>query len=143
MSWSYNSSTLSTDFTMQIRLYIGDVSSSDQLLQDEEIEYVETLTTGLNLASAECCEMIAARWGRLADVDNEGLSVKASQRHDHYMAMAKDFRKQAKGYATIFVGGRSKATKESRASDSDYVEPWFRRGMDDFPGTVDSESSTD
>ena len=138
MTWTYNTSTLSTDFTMQLRSYIGDTSSSDQLLADEELEYVETLTTGLNLAAAECCEMVAARWARLADVTNEGLAVKASQRYNHYVAMAQDFRRQANKYATIFVGGRSKSIKESRASDSDYIDPWFYREMDEFPGSVES-----
>jgi len=48
-------------------------------------------------------------------------------------------RRQAGYGARLFVGGRSEATKDTRAQDTDYVQPFFKRGMDDYP---QSSSST-
>lgn len=133
MTWTYNSSNLSNSSKDAVRLWTGDVSSGDQLLSNEEINYIlNNVTANVILASAECCELIAASFARKADTQNEGLAVKASQRAQAYERRAKELRARRFANASIFVGGRSVATKNTREKDSDYVQPAFTRGQDDY-----------
>lgn len=144
MTWTYQSSDLGSSSVDDVRIWIGDTSSGDQLLQDEEIQFVlNNYTANVLLASAECCELIASGFARKADFANEGLSVKASQRADAYTKRAGNLRDRAvSATLDIFVGGRSISDKEDRAGESDLVQPFFTRDRDDYPGTVVDDSTS-
>lgn len=141
MSWTYNSSNLGNSSMDDVRLRIGDVSSGDQQLANEEITYIlGSVTSNVVLASIECCDLLAARYARYADTRNEGLDVKASQRFEHYRQLAATLRRQANSVAEVFVGGLSLDTKEDRAEDTDLVQPSFYRDRDTYPSTIASST---
>lgn len=136
MAVTYNSSNLASSSKDAVRLWIGDTSTGDPLLTDEEIQYVlGSISSNVIMASAECCEFIVAKYSRQADFDNEGLAVKASQRAEAYRKKASDLRRRLTALADIYVGGRSISEKAARSDESDVVQPYFERDMHDFPGT--------
>lgn len=108
-------------------------------MQDAEITAVlDNITSNHTLAAVYCAESIAATYSRQADTRNEGLDVAASQRAAAFQRLAAQLRWRAGALAGMFVGGRSKQTKDDREEDSDYVQPSFTRTQDDYPGTVAS-----
>jgi len=114
---TYNSTTVGSSGLSTVRFLIGDTSTGTALLTDEEINAVLTnYSSNHSLAAAWCCDSTAA-----------------------YTKRAEILRRQAGYGARLFVGGRSEATKDTRAQDTDYVQPFFKRGMDDYP---QSSSST-
>lgn len=143
MTWTFTSTDVGSSGLATVRFLIGDYSSGDQKLTDETINAVlSNITSDHTYAAVYCCEAIAANFARQADTDNEGLGVKASQRSKQYMAMADNLRRRLHLRAGMFVGGRSKQTKDDREADTDLVQPAFSVGMDDFSGsTVDSSTS--
>lgn len=139
MTWTYNSTAVGSSGLSTVRFHIGDYSSGDQLLTDEAIQAVlSNIVANHMLASAYCADALAANYSRQADTRNEGLDVMASQRAKAFAKLAVDLRRRAGSSATIFVGGRSKQTKDDRRADDDLVQPEFERGADDFPGTIAS-----
>lgn len=143
MAVTYYSSNLASSSKDAVRLWIGDTSTSAHLLTDEEIQYVlGSISSNVIMASAECCDLVVAKYSRQADFDNEGLAVKASQRAEAYRKRAIDLRRRITALADIFVGGRSISEKETRREDTDLVQPYFERDRDDYPGSVVDNSTS-
>lgn len=140
MTWTYNSSNVGSSALATVRFLIGDTSSGNQLVSDEEIVLGTTTYSDNYLAAAVVAEGIAGYYSRYADTTNEGLTVAASQRASAYLRLAHNLRLQAYKGATIYVGGRSIDEKDDRADDSDLVQPYFKRDMDDY--TADSTGSS-
>lgn len=137
MTFTYNSSSISTDLA-KVRLLIGDTSTGDQLLQDEEINFFVDSEPSIYHAGAMACEAIAAEFSRKADKQVGDLKINASQKAEAYAKRAKKLMAMAKtrGSAGIYAGGISKTDKQTQEQDSDRVEPDFYREMHDFPGTT-------
>lgn len=121
MSWHYNGDP-SENTTAEVRFLIGDTDESDQLLQDEEIEYVVSIhpdpgaSVSNYAAAAACAEAIAASFAKKMDKSVGGASLSYSQRHQHYMELAARLRQlamygitgkspQAIGPPELFGGG--------------------------------------
>ena len=139
MSFTYASTNIGSSGLATVRFYVGETSSGTAILTDEEINAIlSNVTANHYLAAALCADALAGYYSDQADTRNEGLDVNASQRAKAYERMATRLRRQAYTGATLFVGGRSKQTKEDRAAESDLVQPFFGREMDDFPGTIAS-----
>jgi len=136
MTWTYVAPTTDRD---KVRFLSGDNDTTDQLVTDEEIAYILTVRTNLHLAAADACEAIAAKWARKADTSNGALSVSASQRAAAYHVQAQELRARANGLGapTWFAGGQTVSGKDTLTNDSDAVQPAFRVGQDDLPGTPD------
>lgn len=120
-----------------VRLLIGDTDSGDALLQDSEVDYFLGLfgTTGderVRPAAIRACEAIAGKFARQTDTTNQGLSVAASKRMQHYQSLAADLRAQQSTEATVFLGGSSFSESEKLDDNADLIPPSFRRGMDDW-----------
>lgn len=134
MSWTYDSRNIA-DNTAKLRLLVGDTNTNDQLLTDSEVTYILTLETNLRLASARACDIIIAKLARDIDRNNIGMSATRSQKVQHYRDMAKDMRAEARlerdDLAEVFLGGVSKSVKTTLESDSDFIQPAFRRGAFD------------
>ena len=84
MTWTYSGDP-SANARDAIRFLIGDTDTTDQLLSDEEIAWVNTeasgtptATTDLYDAAYRCCLTIAAKLARQADKQIGDLSVKLS-----------------------------------------------------------------
>lgn len=71
------------------------------------------------------------------------VSINASDKYTHYMALAADLDRRAAvnslGATSVFAGGISKSDKDTYESDTDRVEPFFTRELMDNPSddTVD------
>lgn len=137
MTWTYagdpSASTLAA-----LRFLIGDTITGDQQLSDEEINYVSTQFTDNNLAAAELCEAIAAKYARQVDTTNGDLRLGAQARFKHYTDLALKYRNKGSKLAIMWAGGRLLSEKETASEDTSIVQPSFYRGMDDFPGNGDS-----
>lgn len=143
MTFTYNSTNIGSSGLATVRFHTGETSSGTAILTDEEIQAViSNITSNHYLASALCCDSLAAYYADQADTRNEGLDVRASQRAKAYERKAITLRRQAVtlGGAGMFIGGRSKQTKEDRAAETDLVQPYFTRDMNDFPGTIASST---
>jgi len=130
MTWTYNVTQLDTDETYQVRLLCGDTDTNDQLIQDEEIDWLITQHGGVYFAAAAACEAIAAEFSKDADQKTGKIATWLTKRVDKYLEMAARLRKVAartggRGYA----GGISIDDKATQADDPDRVVPSFKVGM--------------
>ena len=65
MTWSFDDSALASSKKDQVRLMIGDTDTTDQLVSNEAIEfYLTARGESVALASADCCDIIAAKFSR-------------------------------------------------------------------------------
>lgn len=94
MSWSYNSN-LATDKD-KVRLLVGDTDTTDQLLQDEEINYLLTETGNVLLAASRAAKAIAAKFSRQANKTVGDLRIDLSQKAEAYHKLADNLEQRAK-----------------------------------------------
>lgn len=129
---------------MQIRWLVGDTSTNDQQVQNEEITFALGQEPDIYNAAALVADGIAAKYARRVDKSVGDLSLADSQKQTHYAGLALRFRAQAgRRSATIYAGGISVSDKQTTEADSDRVVPQFRMGMTDNPNVAtDSTGST-
>jgi len=135
MTWTYNTA-LTTDRD-KIRLLIGDTTSNDQLLSDEEITFIITQQPNAYYAAAQACEMIAGKFGRDVSTTLEGMSIAKRQRFENYIQLAEQLRVMAMRTTPSqpFNAAQTKTNRDaySHIQDSDLVEPNFQLEMHDNP----------
>ena len=138
MTWSYISTAPFSSSMSEVRLRIGDTSSSNTFLKDEEIFGVVDNTGGGNtMAAAVCADLIAARVARKVSISEGAFSASLQMQYNHYRSLAKRLRLEARaGTGVVYGGGLSQADVSSVESDSDRVVPAFRVGQ------FDSDTST-
>jgi hypothetical protein len=153
MTWTYNpyfltSASNAMSATTKLRLLVGDTDEADQQLQDEEIGWVASLQSVLNYAAADCADLIASKYARQCSTVNGALRITASQRQEHYSAMAKRLRANGPGslpggdnggavLADAYVGGISRTDVDELKSDTDNILPPVAVGQDDYASTQD------
>jgi hypothetical protein len=138
MTWSFSEASLSTSEKDQVRLLIGDTDTNDQLLSDEAISfYLSSRGDNVNLAAADACDSIAAKFSRQVDTRNGALSVSASQRAEAYRQLGADLRAQDAELCGAFFGGQSIDGKIELETDTDAIQPRFARGQNDVMPEVD------
>jgi hypothetical protein len=128
MSWNYshNPSNSAKD---EVRFLIGDTNSKDPLLHDEEIEYLLKKYNNYPLNAAQRgCEMVVAKFSRLADETVGSVSKSFSQKATAYRNLGNDLRLRigiegSKPYA----GGISVSDKEMNNLNTDLVNPEFTK----------------
>ena len=133
MAWNYSGDPADSSRDA-VRWYVGDTDTNDQLVLDEEINYILGLQTDVVLAAADVCEAISAKFSRQADTTNLSISIRASQRSVAYMSLAKDLRLRAALICQPFFGGQTLSGKDSLNQSTDAVLPSFTLGLDDIPG---------
>lgn len=131
MTWSYTPG--GTDALDKVRFLVGDTLTSDQQLQDEEINALVATTSTIYGAAAACCNALASKFSR-------SVTFKAGQSSANFSDLAKAYRLQALGFdqqAALFgsglpyAGGLSKADKAQQEANTDRVLPQFNYDMDD------------
>ena len=146
MTWTYN--VPAQDDHDRIRLLVGDTDTTDQQLQDEEIDMFlslegnstpSTVTSTrpvLYRSAAASARAIAAKYARLVSQTLGKRQDAYSDLLDHYQTLAKMLldRASASGIAPR-VGGLSISDKISSQMDTDLVQPFFTRDMQQEPGT--------
>jgi hypothetical protein len=135
MTWTYLNGDPATSDRNKVRFLTGDTNEGDQLLQDEEVDFLLAEQSDPDLAAVDAAEAIAAKFARQADTQNEGLAISASQRSKAYRDIAKELRSRVDVRAEIFAGGLTVSGKDTMADDTDAIQPAFKRGQDDLPGT--------
>ena len=112
MSWSYSGDPSESDLD-EVRFYSQDTDSSDQLISDEEIQFVIDQWQPINgsniYAAAVICEVIAARFAREVTYSADGVSVGTNELQQKYEALALSLRDQYKAMTSVLgdpdVGG--------------------------------------
>ena len=140
MTWSYNSTAPNSSDKSWVRLRVGDTTTADQLLQDEEIEAHLSAEGNRYAAAALCAESIGALFARRADKTVGRMSIAASRVSERYFQLADRMRTELGSRAAPYAGGISIADKQTDEDDSDRVAPAFTVGMLQFPG--EAKSST-
>lgn len=116
MTWSYSGSPDSSDKD-EVRFLIGDTDTDEQLLTDEEINYLVDKHDGIWGACAEACETIVSQYSKRSDVGlGGGMDSELSQKVEHFRSLADEFRRKAAGAHIPFDGSG---------------DPKFERGMFD------------
>jgi hypothetical protein len=151
MAWTYNVAQLATSVLFQVRLLIGDVLTTDQQLQDEEILYlISTRATNYG-AAAECCLSLQAKFSRTVDQGAGNTRVNWSQMAKAYGLKAIEFENKAAklGAAKAYSGGTSLSDMQIQELNNDRVAPQFAIGITDNlnmpvgPSGVETLSQTD
>lgn len=138
MAWTYSGDP-SSGSRDQVRFLIHDTDTSDQLLQDEEIDWVLTERPNVYLAGETCCIQIATGFSRFADQSTQDLSDSYSQRAKMYSERAMELRELAwKSTPVIpYAGGTSVSDKELQRDNDNIVQPRFRRDQFDLDRDVE------
>lgn len=136
MAWTYTADPANSDRDA-VRLAIGDTDTSDQQLQDSEIEYYLGLfgvagSGRVIPAAARACDGLAAKYARQVNTTNQGLSVGASDRMAHYQSLAESLRREGLTVAEIFSGGNTWADKDKLDEDTNLVQPAFKSRQFDW-----------
>ena len=127
-----------------VRLCIGDTDTTDQLMQDAEINWFMLSQCGgtvgaVNIyrAAAYCCWKIANDFSRRADKVIGPAQLKSSQKSAQYKARGDEWFFQSRLWTGApYAGGISISDKEAVESDTDRVEPKFATEMQTFAGVV-------
>ena len=125
MSWSYSGNPTGSDKD-QVRFLIGDTDETDQLLQDEEINFLLQAKGSAQSAAIHACSVIMATLAREVDYTIGPESVKASQRLENYKTIMQNLK-------SLNIGANAAPSfKDPLADISD--EPLFDIGMHDYLG---------
>lgn len=133
MTWSYSGDPSASNVD-EIRFWAQLTDTNDQHLTNEEITFVRTIESSNVAAAARCCEILATKYAREADIragsDGE-LSIKFSQISEQFMARAKDLRSSAVAYASPWAASISITEKQDQEDNTDRVGPAFERNQFD------------
>ena len=147
MTWSYSGDPSSSAMN-SIRFLIGDTDTTEQLLSNEEILWVNTEASGTSSgtnalydAAYQCCLAVASKLARLADKQIGDLNVKLSQKAQGYLTQAAHFSSLAmtKNFTPIpYAGGITVSDKEIDEDNTDLFRGWFASGQ--FQDVADGSS---
>ena len=139
MTWTYDVTLLSDSTAVGrrylIRLAVGDTDTSDQILQDEELDwFLDDADDVVYTATIKALRALIAKYSRQADLWIGHTRVQASQRARQYRELLALYEEtsSANFVVQMLVGGQSIDEKEDLASDEDAVQPGFSVGMDDI-----------
>ena len=142
MGWTYDSTNVGSSQRSWIRLRVGDTSSGNQLLQDEEIEAFIGSEGNQWAAAILAAESIAGTFARLTDKTVGKFRIAKGGASDHYYALADRLRTEMGHRAGVYAGGVSVADMEADDADTDRVDPAFSVGQFDNVGS-DSTGESD
>jgi hypothetical protein len=136
MTFTYDP-TLATS-TDKVRFRIGDTDATvTPQLSDEEINATVAAQASFSEAMARCAEALAAKYFRHATSKQAAsLKVTYEDRVKNLLDLASRIRSGAEAIAAtdLVITGTTKTELMVDASDSDVVQPAFRRGQFDNPG---------
>ncbi len=139
MTWTYSGNPADSNLDA-IRYYIGDTDTSDQLLNNEEINFELTENgSGLYRTASACLRKIVAR-GRFVDKSVDGLSVSASQRANQAMELANYYDRKATRSTVIYAGGMSESEARDFDDDTDIPPFQFSVGQFNYPSTYSTST---
>lgn len=143
--WTYNTD-LQTNRD-RVRLLIGDVDESDQLLQDEELCFLEgEFGPDIYSTALAAIDVALVELARRADSKSVGpLSVSYASRVQNLERARERIERLAmskSGVPIPYAGGLSISDKLIDESNTDLVAPSFAKGGFDNPGAGDERDLT-
>jgi hypothetical protein len=113
-------------------MLIGDTDTGDQLLSDEEINYMISVHGTLSRAAAESARAIAAKYARNMSRSIGGLSADFAAKYRQYMELAQSLSVNDEVHpVSPFLSGYRRGEKESVELDSDRESTFSRKGVHD------------
>lgn len=145
MAWTYSGNP-GHSATDAVRFLIGDTDSLEPLLLDGEIDWLLSQYGGTNNAAIRACEMITAKFARLADEQVGRVSIKYSQKAEAYRKLKADLIDRLSTDDVMpYAGGISLGDKANVESNPDRTQPAFTKHMmenHEHGGTVSPEDRT-
>lgn len=146
--WTYDATNLLTTTSSgrlnTVRLFIGDVDTADQQLQDEEILFaLSENSENPYLAASFCCRLLASKYSRMVTTTLDGaLSANYSDRYKQYTMMALSLADQAKKTSGstlgLSAGGISKLEMAQVNNSTDRPSSFKVDGFT-YPNYTDTE----
>ncbi len=135
MSFSYVSTDPFSTSVSEIRFRLGDVTSSNAHLGDEEIQGVVDNVSGNNtMLASVCAQAVAAKLAREVSVAEAAFRISAQQQWEHYRQLAEDLRAESRrGLGLPYAGGISVADVASVKGNTNRVSPAFAVKQFDSP----------
>lgn len=122
MTWSYSGDPSTSDKDA-VRFLTGDTVQTEQLIQDEEIDWLLTEYGSPQRTSYFAALAIAAKCARSYRQETGKIKVWANQKFKQYTELAESMKAALdSGFGksfTVFVGGISKSDKLARELDPD------------------------
>lgn len=117
----------------QVRGIIGDTADAGHFLEDETITAILAANgDAVGPSAVECCRRILAKIAKEVDRSHpDGISVSRTQKSQQYRDLLRELEGLygKGGSIEMFVGGSSKTENEAFETNTDFVQPAFRRGM--------------
>ncbi len=132
----------------RVRLEIDDRDTTieaNALLTDEEIQYYIDSHPHILLAAAAAADQLAAKFAgdpKTKKVGDLEIDYGTEGRSATFKAVAEKLRTQVAKRTGGFAGGLSRSKKVTARVDLDRVQPPFRIGQDDTPGSTGSRNGT-
>ena len=110
MAWTYDSTDLSLNTSAGrlnvVRFLVGDTDSTDQQVENEEINFAVALASDdVYAAAVYIANSLSAKFARFVDTDLDGqLSEKYSQLSQHYKALAHTIMAQKSAGGKVSLG---------------------------------------
>lgn len=146
MAWTYSGNPGATPKDA-VRFEVQDTDTKRQLLRDEEIQFaidqeagIPPEPRGLLCAAARCCEVLARRFSAQADTVIGSIQVTYSKQAAGYTERAAELRARATGAGEPWVGGTSRSEKQLLRSQTNRVQPLFRKHQHMEPHVRDRDN---
>lgn len=141
MAWSYSGNPSSSERDA-VRFLVGDTDTNDQLLSNEEIDYLVTLHGSVHRIASESARAIAAKFARLMNRSIGGLSADFSAKYRQYLELADNLlEKDEVSPVSPFISGFGRSAKEAVELDSDRESTFGRKGQHDNPRAYPGDES--
>lgn len=142
MSWSYSGDP-STSALDAVRFLIFDTDTTNQLLSNEEINYLLSAENNNVYAAAIRAAMrLSANFGRKGSMSVGDLSIDYGSQATFYSGLVAALRRErvlrGGAGAAIFTAG-SIAAKQDREADTDRVKPKFTRNLGSHNGSGEDD----
>lgn len=131
MTWTYsgNPSSSSRD---AIRFLIGDTDTTDQLLSNEEIDYIISVQGASNRAASEAARAVAAKYARLMSRSIGGLSADFSAKYRQYLELANSLLTTEETHpVSPYISGYNRPAKDAIEDNPDRESTFSRKGIMD------------
>lgn len=128
MSWSYDPAIPSD--RDEVRLYVGDTDAANELVQDEEIDFLlDTHAQNAQATAADVCDIIAAKFSGLSSRTVGRVSVSYQNQYINYTKLSRKFRRQgavpmAGGMGRTYLGPKDETSQTTtNIPAQDYTPP--------------------
>jgi hypothetical protein len=147
MAWSYNAADLSNTTSAgrlnTVRLLVGDTDTTDQQVQNEEINFsLAENNDNTYLSASWIARVISSKYARLVTTKLDGaLSADYSDLAKHYQSLADQLEYQGKTNGAsvgVLAGGITKSCIEAARANTNRIEGSFRRDRFKNPPSYDT-----